>query len=100
MDSYYARLLDIYNSSANHTITSVPDRWKQAYIQIKQEMGMESYEGEPIPPTFDPPATNPKEFAAQYAEAVVHMMAINATQVRLPNNFMDNWRKAEKAQEG
>lgn len=92
MTNYWDRIRDVYASLPD---TMPPqERWQKAYYQMEEEMG--TYKEPGLPPSFDPPARTPKEFAAQYAEAIVHMIATHGSHLELPKNFMDNWRKAEE----
>ena len=95
MDPYWAKLRSIY-ATLPDTIPVI-ERWELAYVRLTRSS---FEEGEPTPPTFDPPAITPQDFAAQYAQALTHMASINGTHAVLPKNFMENWRKAEEAQKG
>jgi hypothetical protein len=37
-----------------------------------------------------------RQFVRQYAQAIDHMMAVKATHLDLPKNFMDNWLQAQQ----
>lgn len=96
MDPYWAKLLDTYATFPDSLRAGA--RWILAYKQMKREVGLETFEGELMPPAFDPPAITPQDFAGQYAQALAHMVSIDGTHAVLPKNFMENWRKAEEAQ--
>lgn len=87
---YWSRLRDVYNSLPEDMLPAA--RWKQAYQQVQEEMGIYQEPGDP--PSFDPPAQTPQQFAAQYADAVYHMMATHTSHLVLPANFANNWHQA------
>lgn len=90
--TYWDKIRDLYASLPD--TLSPAERWTQAYRKMEEELG--TYKEPGNPPSFDPPAQTPQEFAAQYAEAITHMMATHASHLELPKHFMDNWLKAEK----